>query len=833
MTQITSSLLRQFESSRIVFWIDTQKEWSAQFEAIDLPGIEKLRLGNQEFGFKRRALRLEPAQKFLVYRDHAVSPEDNWLLDMELGFATFQADPTSLWMLDVGLDADFREVVKKHEAFFKDESLREAMKIRMRGGDSLTTVMERMVASCVGVLDPGLEPCCEALLKELAQEKQARYDRLSKAGMAEFFWSWIEKRFGYKVAEPTVLDLCLKLFREANAVALGDDGELKPDALVFLRRFRDNRQTMEDFRKLSKSMASLLGIQATLEGKSWKALLEHDWFQFVDQKILIDLVQGLLSGEFHSDVCQEVARKRANSLWFEELSSSFNALEHAETLLSEVATWKPLEGTASDLYRRYEAVEYRIDQNYRKFLVCYRKAGQPSYLQELQRMVEGRYVNGYLIPHSEHWQSRVDEMENWSVEGVVSQRQFFSRKVSPYLEQARRKKLCVVISDALRYEVAEELKRRLNSENMYEADLDSCLGCLPSYTQLGMASLLPPGPLEITPDGSTNVRLGGVATGGLEARGQILSERSGVRCAAIKHDELMKLGKNDSREWIKDHDLVYVYHNKIDAVGDKRDTEEQLAEAVDTAVEELVLVIKKLVGGNANNILVTADHGFQYQYSALEESDFSSAKPEGTQILTQSRRFVMGTGLRETDAFRKWTASQLGMEGLLEFLIPKAALRLRLSGAGSRFVHGGASLQEVVVPVLAVNKKRTGDIEALEIDLLTSTNLLTSNLCHFTLYQRDPVTEKMPARTLRATLYERNGTIALSDSKLLRFDSVSELARDREVRVSLLLGSKADAYNGQDIVLKLEEPIVGSDQFTLYRSATFTLRKSFTNDFDF
>ena len=62
----------------------------------------------------------------------------------------------------------------------------------------------------------------------------------------------------------------------------------------------------------------------------------------------------------------------------------------------------------------------------------------------------------------------------------------------------------------------------------------------------------------------------------------------------------------------------------------------------------------------------------------------------------------------------------MGLDGDIEILIPKSINRLRLKGSGSRFVHGGASLQEVVIPVLRINKKRQSDIDAVEVEILRS-----------------------------------------------------------------------------------------------------------------
>ncbi len=102
---------------------------------------------------------------------------------------------------------------------------------------------------------------------------------------------------------------------------------------------------------------------------------------------------------------------------------------------------------------------------------------------------------------------------------------------------------------------------------------------------------------------------------------------------------------DDCRALVRDHDVIYVYHNRIDATGDKRESEERVFEAVEETLQELIRLIKKLTGANANNLLVTSDHGFIYQNRAIDESDFSGVDAEGEQILFRDRRFVLGKGL--------------------------------------------------------------------------------------------------------------------------------------------------------------------------------------------
>jgi hypothetical protein len=230
---------------------------------------------------------------------------------------------------------------------------------------------------------------------------------------------------------------------------------------------------------------------------------------------------------------------------------------------------------------------------------------------------------------------------------------------------------------------------------------------------------------------------------------------------------------------------------------------------------------------------LTADHGFIYQNTVLDESDYSSAVVEGANIYYRDRRFVLGTGLKQTPELKTFTSSELGLVGDMEVHIPKSINRLRRQGSGSRFVHGGASLQEVVIPVIRINKKRTSDLASIEVDILRgSTSVITSGQLALVFYQTEPATDKVQPRTLRAGIYTQDGKL-ISDSHDLVFDFVSDNPRERELRVRFVLSREADEANGQEVVLRLDEKVAGTSHFKEYKSLTYLVRRSFTSDFDF
>ena len=85
---------------------------------------------------------------------------------------------------------------------------------------------------------------------------------------------------------------------------------------------------------------------------------------------------------------------------------------------------------------------------------------------------------------------------------------------------------------------------------------------------------------------------------------------------------------------------------------------------------------------------------------------------------------------------------------------------------------------------------------------------------------------------MRAGLFTEAGEL-ISDSHELNFDLTAENPREREFQVRFLLTRKADEVNGQDVILRLEERHAGTSHHKEYKSIRYTMRRSFTSDFDF
>lgn len=832
--RIAASLRQLFEDKRIVFWYDADRDMRAEFDAVDLPGVTKLEIANNEFGLKYRILRQEPKGRFLLFKD-GPEPEmtDNWLLDLQLASAVFKADQAAIWLAELGLPLQFENVVRAHIEFFRAKARVEALKRLMptSSSDTQTQMRIRMLAVCAGA-EGGLDTVIEALLGELAADKDDALRLIERSELTDFLWKQVGQAYGYKPDEPDFEDFAIALFQSAYARVLGEDGALNAEALLVFRRWKNNRHWAEAFEILSARYQDLLKIPADLQGRDFRTLVGVDHFEEIDRQIIREIVRAMSAQSVSAPEVLNWVRERRQSHWYPTYADIYQAIGYATEFQQALAETNLGMTSPAEGVQRYVTSWYRLDQLYRKFIYHMQKSGQASLLADLYASVENRYTNSFVLALNDAWQDQIAGLGEWKIPGFASQANFYQEQAGEY--RRKDQKVAVIISDALRFEVGEECLRRIRALDRFDAELKPMISSLPSYTQLGMAALLPHSALALAEDGSGDVISDGENTKGLAAREKLLAAgRKGDSAKALKSEDVMNMRTDDGKALFRDHHIVYVYHNRIDAIGDKLQTEDKLPEAAEDAIEDLTKLVRKLTSANFSNILITADHGFLYQHRALDESDFAIADPQGAEILFRNRRFVIGRSLTPTSGMKHFGAAGLGLSGGLDVLIPNSINRMRVKGAGSRFVHGGASLQEVVIPVIRVGKQRETDVGQVDVQIfVTGRSLISSGQTAVTLYQIQPVSEKMRPRELLAGIYATDGTL-ISDEYTLIFDFRSENAREREMPRKFLLSREADRFNNQDVILKLRERVGKTSHYQDYATHRFQLRRGMTTDFDF
>ncbi len=204
------------------------------------------------------------------------------------------------------------------------------------------------------------------------------------------------------------------------------------------------------------------------------------------------------------------------------------------------------------------------------------------------------------------------------------------------------KKAVVIISDALRYEAADELGSRIRQEDRFDATLTPCLACCRATHNWEWQRSYR------TPLSSTR-RMRRLCSPTTSPQTEPPSAARSLRAwrFAIGAEDFKALSADERRERYKAN-RVYVYHNRIDATGDKPGTERQVFEAVEDTLRDIVDLVKKFASANATNIFITADHGFLFEDEALADSSSCRLSRKATILTSSTVATSSGTASRST-----------------------------------------------------------------------------------------------------------------------------------------------------------------------------------------
>ena len=829
MKRIHDSLQRIFQRHRLVFWYDATGEWKETCHAYPDAGVTKLAVAGNEFGTKVRIVRDPVADaRFLIYVPTARPADtDNWLLDLLLQGYEYKADKASLALQDVGLPHEFLHIAEEHATYFHSGKRVQALRELLGKDDQSRDIRLKMMAVLAGTS----AEVDALLLRFLGGNAEGELidpvtEGFESAALVEPFWKEVERLFGYTAATPSLRDFAVSLFRGANPL----DGQipLHPHAKVFLQWWKDSQTHSAAFRQWSHQMEKELQIATALD--AWderKSLGDCDTFEIFEKFTLHRLCQAFAKNAAAMDLRAVVQQRRA-SFWQPQHEHGYAALEQAVELRELMASAELTLDSVAGGVSRYLASWWRIDMAYRRCSWHLRRYGQVQVMEQITQWVEKSYVNNFLLPLADRWIDQVRGLEVWDCPGRIAQRRFFTHYVQPYLIKGQ--KVFVIISDALRYEAAADFAQRLRSTNRWTAEVDAVFGVLPSYTQLGMAALLPGQQLAVDAMTST-VTVDGRSATGTANRAEILSQACDGRATGIQAEDFLELNtKTDGRALMRDHEVIYIFHNVIDKAGDAAGTEAKTFDAVEQAFAELDLIIKKVANINGSNMLVTADHGFLFQQDDVAADD-ATALPAASEWTFRNRRFALGRDIAPNASVKIFDSAALGLGGDWSAAFPLSLGRFPLQGSGKRYVHAGISLQEVVVPVIRIHKARADDTGRVEVELMRVPAKITTGQLSIALFQDRPAIAKVLPRTLRIGVFAKDGTV-LSEIKTQTFDSKDAEARQRETSLLLALSHAADAFNNSEVDIRLEETVAGTAQIVTYKTHSLRLQKPFTSDFD-
>ncbi len=838
LKELFSKPLGDGKKRHIVFWYDSSEDFTQDIDELDIENVKVIKLTDKNaFWAKYNIEKEDTASNILVYSNmEKPVPSEDWLYDIFCYSEEFSTDRATVIMRALKvIDPSLKEEFKLYNTFFKNKERIAAFKNLEIQDYTKEKVHIGVLSVLTKVKLMDIEEIIKAILKEYLDGNNKIYEDIKKFGDLESLWDLIVKYYGYgfeeKSLERFMAMLLVTNMNETIKFQLPKQYEIfiskkSTNCIVFINHFMNNSKDGEYYDKMQKLIAEKLKINELLEKNGSETFISCDIFEDID-KIILRRIIALLKDEVEEyNKYLNFIGSRRTMHFYEKYISEYKCVKWAINLLNKKRELDSnIKAESSyDMFKSYIKDYYYLDKDYRKFYYHYDNCIDKDELNNLKERIENVYNNWYLQELSIKWFNSLEKGNSWRIEGLRWQDNFYREFV-----KHGKDRVFVIISDALRYESADELATRLTNERKGKVELESVQGVLPSYTKLGMASLLPNTNIEI--NDKYDVLVNGVNSNGTENRDTILKmEKS--NSLAITYDKVMDMKDGEIRKAFTGLDVVYIYHNAIDAVGDHALTEREVFKSTEVAFNEIITLINKLVNRvSAASIIITADHGYLYKRDPIEETDkISGVKMDDGE---DSRRFILTSNDEEVEGTITFDMNYLLGEGSNKKVItPRGTFRFKVQGAGANYVHGGAMLQEIVVPVIKFKNDRStssaNDIRKANISLTNVTKKITNIITYLEFFQEEKIQDKVIAQRIKCYFEDEDGN-RISNENIIIGDSRSENPLERTYREKFVLKSMAyDKLKQYFLVMQDDE-----DSNGMYERIPYTIDIAIVDDFGF
>ena len=808
------NLLLSGDRRKIVFWYDEDAEYTDEVDSITLAEGYKLWKVTENNWFETK-LQIEVRDKETSYLLYAPfkRPDDreNHLADLYYYAEHFYSDKLNQLMGEMGVPAEYQDEVKKYKNFWSSGNLAKfnALKIQNFSNDSIDLGIMCVLA---GVRVLSLEELTKAVLIG-GFDDNAHLRKMERYKIDGVFWHMVENAYGYKDDTPTLKKFFATIVMTYTDVLAGGHipnvwktflSEKSNDCVVLVKNLMNNAETVDFYNEQAAVIASELKVKQLLVEIPLENVAYLDSFTEFDDNlidwIISKIEDDMLDEKIDGMTISEIALLRMKTAYHysARYENWYQMLYHGYLALKDISLYE-YKPTLKDVIEDYADKTYQVDTHYRKFYYYLDRLGLQENSEKIRDLVENIYTNKYLNDLSYKWNQILSD-EIYNTYTGKRESDFFADFVSPFMkEDGRTGRVVVIISDGMRYECARELFDELNLDPKCDAKMDHMLSVLPSETTLGMASLLPNKEVEVTD--KPEIKVDGMPCGNSLADREKILQKAVKRSACYKFDVVMQAKQSEIRDMFQDKDVVYIYQDQIDARGEKQPTENEVFNACEEAIREIHTLITRLTGYVSNTrFLVTADHGFIYKRDKLVESDKVVTDKSGVSFV--NKRYLLSVETMNDNALISRTLKYLCALNNVHVSTPVGADIIKSPGGGQNYVHGGSTLQEMIVPVVKVKTaKGRQDTGSVSVELSTFNNRITDASFRLDFVQMEPVTDILKPISLLAFFVDEDGNKISFDVPIVAKE-MSTSSKDRIMTEKFTL--KSGKYTrGKDYYLVL------------------------------
>ena len=814
--------LPEFYKRRIIFWCDEEREFEDKLDEIVLHDAKLIALTGKNYFAVKKLLGVEDTTgNYVVYCPLSYEkPEDDWLLDIRLYSEEYRADLISNWMDEMGLPqtAALRKQVKEYRKFFKASVRRE----KIAKQKNIPSVPRQLDMAVMGALAGIVDVTPYAIIKKvlcagLDTETNSMYCDFADYGIDKAFWDMVQKGTGYVADTPNLGHLAVHILLTSATRTMQPEYLSKWKDFVseahqaycydFVSEWLHSTDANQ-LREIVIRIEEELKLSEQFMKLDVADLVNTETFPCIHELILIKLMTEIADSIIDVNIIRDTVEKRRTCVWYEEVKDFYEGILQVANMQNffKGHTAGFHSAQAVKVWKEYTAEYYKMDAFYRLFHRSYGRSLKTYHAKlhdlfsHVMEKAEGLYKNWFLGQLGENW-SKVcaEEMEQYGkILEVPQQTDFYKSKV-----KGADNRVFVIISDALRYEVAADLAEQLRRETKSQVDLSSMQGIFPTITKFGMAALLPHEKLSVKFQGNiVDVFADGKSTESHDRDRILKSDREDS--VALKYTDLVTAKRSERSEWVKSKNVVYIYHDTIDEASHTSDT--LVFPACDDAIEELKNIVRIITSDFGGiYIMITADHGFLYTYSPLTEDDKADKEGFKNRIVEYGRRYA----IMMKDSKPEYLQYVKFLDGNTDYeaYAPKENVRIKMNGGGLNYVHGGISLQELCVPLIEYHflrnqskeyqrNKEAYDTKPVEVSLLSATHKISNMIFSLNFYQKEAVGDNRAAAVYQIYFTDGKGK-QISDVQKIIADKTSENGQERTFRCSFNL--KSLKYDNKEI----------------------------------
>lgn len=806
--------LPEFYQRRIIFWYDEDQEFADKLDEIVLENAKTVILtGSNAFAVKKLLNHDDLTSNYLVYSPVSYNrQDDNWLLDIELYSEEFRADLISIWMdeMDIPSTPAMRKQVKHYRKYFNAKDRRARIVAQNKIPSTPAQLHMAVMAAICGLKNPQPNQIIRSVFRAgLDVQNNATYREFINYGSEDAFWAMVRQGCGFYEEEHDLGRLAIHLLLTASTRTLRPEYLAGLDIFIsmphqaycydFISEWLhgEDREQLYDVARYVEDEAHLNQRFAKLAVDD---LVNTECFPCINEVILTKLMTEISNHIIDVDTISATVEKRRTCAWYEPFENFYDGLLQVANMQRFFKEHSAGFHTADakGIWKEYTESYYQMDTYYRLFHLSFQKSLETSNIllddlfKHVADKVEGLYSHWFLGGLGNNWSDVcADELEQYGkVLEIAKQEDFYRSRI-----KNSDTRVFVIISDALRYEVAASLADQLRRETQSKVSLSSMQSIFPSITKFGMAALLPHKELSAEVRNDILTVFADAQSTASTNRDKVLKNEN-PSSVALQYKNIIGMKRAERSALVKGMDVVYLYHDTIDDASHTSDT--SVFPACDKAISELKNLVRIIVNEfGGTRIMITADHGFLYTYSPLTEDDKVDKTSFNGMDVEYGRRYA----IMQKGASPKYLMPVKFLDGKSEFdgFAPRESIRIKMNGGGLNFVHGGISLQEMVVPVIEYRylrndsmeykrNKQKYDTKPVTVSLLSANRKISNMIFSLNFYQKDAVGDNREATTYLVYFTDESGK-QISDVQKIIADKTSDNGADRTFRCNFNLKS--------------------------------------------